>query len=332
MKPVWSLIAQHDHSRFEVHLFSDAAESTVPEAYRACYHDISALGNEGAARLIEDNAIDVLIDLNGYSKIARLPLFMLRPAPVIVGWFNMFATTGMPCYDYLIGDDHVIPSAEEPFYCEKILRVPGSYLTFDVTYSVPDITDPPYLASGAVAFGCLAPLYKITPRAIAAWAQILRESPRSLLVLRGSALKSEGARRYIAEAFGPLAERVRLYGPANHYEFLETYNQIDIALDTFPYNGGTTTTEAIWQGVPVVSFWGDRWVSRTSASILRAGNLGRFVNRDLDGYIAQAIALANSPDELLGLRRNMRAGLRASPVCDGETFARNMERIYSSIA
>ena len=118
------------------------------------------------------------------------------------------------------------------------------------------------------------------------------------LVLRGSALRSEGARRYVAQAFGALAERVRLYGPANHYEFLETYNQIDIALDTFPYNGGTTTTEAIWQGVPVVTFWGDRWVSRTSASILRAGNLGHFVNRDLDGYIAQAIALANSPAEL----------------------------------
>jgi predicted O-linked N-acetylglucosamine transferase (SPINDLY family) len=150
-------------------------------------------------------------------------------------------------------------------------------------------------------------------------------------VLRGSALKSEGARRYVADAFGDLAGRVRLYGPVNHYEFLETYNQIDIALDTFPYNGGTTT-EAIWQGVPVVTFWGDRWVSRTSASILRAGNLGRFVNRDLDGYIVQAIALANSPDELPGLRHNMRAGLRASPVCDGETFARNMERIYSTIA
>jgi protein O-GlcNAc transferase len=332
MKPVWSLIARHDRSHFEIHLFSDAPESAVPEAYRACYHDISALGNEAAARLIEEHAIDVLIDLNGYSKLARLPLFMLRPAPVIVGWFNMFATTGMTCYDYLIGDDQVIPPEEESFYCEKILRVPGSYLTFDVTYSVPDVTEPPYLTAGAVTFGCLAPLYKITPQAIAAWSQVLRGAPRTSLVLRGSALRSEGARRYVAQAFGPLAERVRLYGPANHYEFLETYNQIDIALDTFPYNGGTTTTEAIWQGVPVVTFWGDRWVSRTSASILRAGNLDHFVNRDLDGYIAQSIALANSPSELPGLRRKMRANLRASPVCDAETFARNMERIYSTIA
>jgi protein O-GlcNAc transferase len=332
MKPVWSLIARHDRSRFEIHLFSDAPESAVPEAYRACYHDISALGSEPAAGLIEEYAIDVLIDLNGYSKLARLPLFMLRPAPVIVGWFNMFATTGMPCYDYLIGDDQVIPSKEEPFYCEKILRVPGSYLTFDVTYSVPNVIDPPCLKNDAVTFGCLAPLYKIAPQAIAAWSRILRETPRSSLVLRGSALQSEGARRYVTEAFGELAARIRLYGPASHYEFLETYNEIDIALDTFPYNGGTTTTEAIWQGVPVVTFWGDRWVSRTSASILRAGNLGHFVNRDLNGYIEQAIALATSPHELQNLRRNMRSNLRASPVCDTETFARNMEAIYCTVA
>jgi predicted O-linked N-acetylglucosamine transferase (SPINDLY family) len=125
-----------------------------------------------------------------------------------------------------------------------------------------------------------------------------------------------------------------LLGPAAHYEFLETYNSIDIALDTFPYNGGTTTTEAIWQGVPVVAFRGDRWVSRTSASLLRAGNLGEFVNPDLEGYIEQAIALATSPEtpgKLAGLRRAMRANLRQSAVCDTETFARNMEDIYAKL-
>lgn len=339
MKPVWSLLARHDRARFEIHLFSDAPEPEMSEGYRAHprdrYHDISALTNEQTARLIEQEAIDVLIDLNGYSMLRRLTLFTMRPAPVIAGWFNSFATTGMACYDYLIGDDHVIPPEEEPLYCEKILRVPGSYLTFDVSYSVPEISEPPCLAAGAATFGCLAPLYKITPQAIAVWSRILREAPRSSMVLRGAALQSEGARRYVTEAFashGISAERIRLRGPAPHYQFLETYNEIDIALDTFPYNGGTTTTEAIWQGVPVVTFWGDRWVSRTSASILRAGNLSRFVNRDLDGYIAQATALANTPRELLDLRRVMRTNLRRSPVCDTGAFARNMEGIYSAVA
>ncbi len=342
MKPVWALIAHHDRERFELHLFSDAPESAMAEGYRAdardVYHDISGLSNEGAARLIEAQGIDVLVDLNGYSKIGRLGIFAMRPAGAIVGWFNMFATTGMACYDYLIGDDQVIPRDEEASYCEKILRVSGSYLTFEVTYPVPELVDPPCLVSGGVTFGCLAPLYKITPQAIGGWSGILREAPGSSLVLRGSALRSEGARRYVLEAFaahGVGEGRIRLLGPAGHFEFLETYNQIDIALDTFPYNGGTTTTEAIWQGVPVVSYWGDRWVSRTSASILRGGGLGQFVHGDLEGYAAQAVSLANAPGTpamLTGLRRNMRERLRGAAVCDTAGFAREMEGMYWNVA
>jgi predicted O-linked N-acetylglucosamine transferase (SPINDLY family) len=126
-------------------------------------------------------------------------------------------------------------------------------------------------------------------------------------------------------------DRYRLAGPAEHYEFLETYGQIDVALDTFPYSGGTTTTEAIWQGVPVVAFHGDRWEARISASILRSANLSNFVGQGLDEYVSTAIHLAQSPDRrrFLGeLRRNMRSWLRQSPVCDTAAFALEMERIY----
>jgi len=123
--------------------------------------------------------------------------------------------------------------------------------------------------------------------------------------------------------------RVHLEGPLDHYRFLETYVKIDIALDTFPYNGGTTTTEAIWQGVPVIAFSGDRWAARTSASILRSATLGELVGQTLEDYISLAISLANSPDRLLDLRRNMRSQLRDSPVCDSQSFARNMERLYT---
>jgi protein O-GlcNAc transferase len=100
--------------------------------------------------------------------MGRLPLFTLRPAPVVVGWFNMYATTGIPGYDYLIGDDLVIPSEEEKFYCEKIVRVPDSYLTFEVTYPVPPVVDPPCLTNGAITFGCLASQYKISNEVIGA--------------------------------------------------------------------------------------------------------------------------------------------------------------------
>jgi protein O-GlcNAc transferase len=335
MKPVWALINRHDRGRFEIHLFSDAPVSRIRHGYRAHpqdrFHDSSGLSNSALAERVEAEGIDLLIDLNGYSAMERLPMIALHPAPVVAGWFNFYATTGISSYDYLIGDERVIPREEESCYCEKIVRAPGSYLTFEVTYPVPPVVDPPCLASGSVTFGSLAPLYKITGQAVGVWSGILQRVPGSSLLIRNRELGSEGARGFVRSLFehhGVAPARLRLEGPAEHYQFLETYGAIDIALDTFPYNGGTTTTEAIWQGVPVVAFSGDRWVSRTSASILRAGGLGELVGESLEDYVETSVRLAQTPERLLDFRRNMRARLAASPVCDTATFARNMEKIF----
>jgi protein O-GlcNAc transferase len=338
MKPVWGLINQHDRQHFEVHLFSDAPASKIRYGYlkhpQDHFYDTTGLSNEALTARIEDAEIDLLVDLNGYSSMQRLPLFTLRPAQVVVGWFNLYATTGMPGYDYLIGDDQVIPPEEEKFYCEKIARVPGSYLTFEVTYPVPPVVDPPCLSRGSITFGSLASQYKITDEVVNAWSRILKQVPTSSLILKNGALVSKGTREFVHGLFerhDVSPGRVRLEGPSDHYQFLETYGEIDIALDTFPYNGGTTTTEAIWQGVPVVTFSGDRWVARTSASILRSGNLGDLVGQGLEDYISLAIGLANSPGRLLNLRQNMRSRLHHSPVCDTQSFARNMERLYEQM-
>jgi len=341
MKPVWGLINQHDRCQFEVHLFAETAASAIHHGYRAHpsdrFHDITGLSNEAAAAQIESCGIDLLVDLNGYSAQRRLVLVALEPAPIIVGWFNMYATTGMAAYDYLIGDDQVIPPEEEQFYCEKILRVPGSYLTFNVAYPVPPVVEPPCLKTGAITFGCLAPQHKINSTVIHTWCRILRDVPRSRLILRNGVLDSSGNCGFVHELFAKHNiphERVLLQGRIEHFQFLRTYDEVDIVLDTFPYNGGTTTTEAIWQGVPVVTFWGDRWVSRTSASILRAGNLGRFVTANVDDYVSLAVGLGNSADTpqfLAAIRRNMRSRLRESAACDTHTFARNMEALYRQI-
>jgi len=338
MKPVWGLINHHDRRHFEIQLFSDAPASAITCGYAAHpsdrFHDITGLSNEEVAERIEQSGIDLLVDLNGYSAMRRLSLFALRPAPVIVGWFNMYATTGLRCFDYLIGDCEVIPAEEEKYFCEKIVRVPGSYLTFEINYPVPAVASPPYLAKGAIAFGCLASQYKITTEVVAAWSRILQQAPQCSLILKNSALGSAGTRQFVHSLFrehGISPERLRLEGPSDHQQFLKTYDEIDVALDTFPYNGGTTTTEAIWQGVPVISFWGDRWVARTSASILRAGNLDEFVGGNLEDYVSRAVGLASSPDtarRLDELRSNMRERLRGSLVCDTPRFAKEMERLY----
>jgi len=338
MKPVWALIDHHNHDRFQVHVFSDGPKPDPRHGYvqnpRVSFHDVNTLSNADLARFIEEQAIDLLVDLNAFSRPSRLPLYALRPAPVQVAWFALFAPSGMNCFDHLIGDTHVITVDEENSYSEAIVRVSGSYLTFQVAYPVPDVSAAPCLTNGYLTFGCLAPQYKITTPVIEAWARILQESPTTRMVLKNVILGQPAARDFVHGLFARFsipAERVELGGAAEHFVFLERYADIDIALDTFPYNGGTTTSEALWQGVPVLSFAGDRWAARTSASILREAGLAEFVAPDLDGFVAQGVALARDPAfpaRLDSLRRTMRDRLRAAPVCDTDSFARSMEDAY----
>ncbi|MGC2661913.1 MAG: tetratricopeptide repeat protein [Bryobacteraceae bacterium] len=338
MKPVWGLMNRHDRHTVQIDLFSDAPREAIQHGYRAhdsdSFFDTSKMTNAAIADLVQAREVEVLIDLNGYSNMSRLPMFALRPAPVIVGWFNMYATTGMDAFDYLIGDHQVIPQDEEQFYSEKIVRVATSYLTFDVEYPVPPVAEPPCLQTGRITFGSLGSQYKITSEVVAAWSQILARVPNSILLLKNKHLGSESTRSFVLHLFarhGIANNRLGLEGPDEHYRYLQAYDRIDLALDTFPYNGGTTTTEAIWQGVPVLTFSGDRWASRTSASILRAAGLEDFVAGDVQSFIDLAVkfgAAFDTPTRLANLRRTMRMKLTNSEVCDTARFAREMEEIY----
>lgn len=341
MKPVWGVINRHDRSAFEIHLFADRANPTAESGYRPnssdSIHSITKLSNGEAARKIAKAGIDILVDLNGYSVSDRLGIFMRRPAPAIVGWFNMFATTGIRAFDYIVGDEAVIPAKEERFYAERVLRVPGSYLAFSVSYPVPDLVPPPCLRNGYVTFGSFAPQYKITEQVIAVWAEILRAAPSARLLLKSICLEAPENRSALLAQFavqGIAPERVQLEGPEEHYKFLEAYNRVDIALDTFPYNGGTTTSEALWQGVPVLTFNGDRWVARTSRSILLAASLAEWVTPSAETYVERAIELALSGDSgrhLGSLRNGMRARLSASQACDTQGLCRELERHYRNV-
>jgi predicted O-linked N-acetylglucosamine transferase (SPINDLY family) len=338
MKPVWGLINNHDRAAVEVHLFADCAQEQCIDCYQPhptdCFHDISALSNRAAAERIEQSGVDLLVDLNGYSRVTRLAVVAQRPAPLVVAWFNMYASSGMACYDRLIGDEQVIGPEEERFYTERIARVPGCYLTFDVRYPVPEVSSPPAVQLGHFTFGCLASQYKITPQVVEVWSRILLGVPSARLFLKNSALGLPANREHLTARFaqhGIAAERLELEGPSAHLEFLAAYGRVDLALDTFPYNGGTTTSEAIWQGVPVLTFAGDRWASRQSASILRAGGLREFVADGVDHYVERAIGLASNPETpaaLTGLRHSMRDRLSHSPLCDTPGFARAMEALY----
>lgn len=334
MKPVWGLINQHDREAVQLFLYSDGPLEACG-GYRRDERDeivdISGLSNEEAAQRIAASDLDILVDLNSYSAVGRLPVIARKPAPVVASWFNLYATAGIPACDYLIGDPHVIRPEEEKFYSEKIVRAPGSYLTFDVQYAVPDVAPPPALRNGYVTFGCFASLYKLTPEVLAAWAEILRRAPSARLMLKNGLFQRPRNQDTVLEV---LKERVAMEGRSPHFEYLAAYAEVDIALDPFPYNGGTTTTEALWQGVPVVCFDGDRWAARQGVSLLRTAGLEEFTAPDLRGYIELAVALANDPGtpvRLAELRAGMRERLRGSAVCDTAGFARAMEELYRQL-
>lgn len=342
MKPVYGVINRHDRAAFELHLFADGGVPSAEVGYRDhdadVVHRIRNASTADLADYIRRTGVDVLVDLNGYSVPGRLGLYLRRPAPAIVGWFNMFATSGMPGYGHIVGDEQAIARSEERHYSERVWRVPGSYLAFEVAYKVPDIAPPPCLANGHITFGCLGSQYKITDGVIAAWATILGRAPTARLYLRNGELSDESSREALLARFarsGIERGRIDLEGRTAHFDFLASYAHVDIALDTFPYNGGTTTTEALWQGVPVLSFDGDRWASRTSKSLLVAADLADWCPANKAGYVERAVALATDPatPAMLGaMRTDMRARLAASAVCDCERLCRALEDIYRRAA
>jgi protein O-GlcNAc transferase len=338
MKPVYGVINRHDRDRLEVHLVSLGGDPSAQAGYREHDHDViwqvGSLDDEKIARLLAAAGIDVLVDLNAYSAPKWLRLFLRRPAPVQLAWFNSFATSGLDCFDGIIGDDTVIPAAEEGFYTERVLRVPGTYLAFEVLHAVPDVAPPPCNINRGLTFGALASAYKLNDLTLDIWTRILRSAPTSRLLIRASTLAEPSNRDHLRARLterGVAGERVDLEGGAAHFDFLRSYDRIDVALDTFPYNGGTTTTEALWQGVPVLTYVGDRWVGRTSASLLRAASLDAWVARDEEDLVARASALARdpaTPASLAALRAGMRARLAASAACDTAGLCRALEQIY----
>ena len=337
MKGYMGVINAHDRHRFEVNLIADRAVPSAGSGYRDNEADriwgITGVPNDKLAALIAENGIDVLVDLNGYSYQRRLPLLLYRAAPVQFSWVGMYGTTGIAGLDGVIGDAAVAPEAEEIFFSEPVVRVRHTYLTFDMFYPVPDVAPPPSLANGFVTFGSLASAYKITDQVIAAWSRILRGVPNARLLLRNRNLgepcnRADFAARFAAQ--GIPAERLILEGGAEHFEFLRTYDRIDIALDAFPYNGGTTTAEAIWQGVPILSFDGDRWASRTSLTILRAAGLDAFAARDMAGFVETGIRMGRDPQALAEPRRTQRARIATTPAFDPAGLCRELEALFEA--
>jgi predicted O-linked N-acetylglucosamine transferase (SPINDLY family) len=335
MKMYMGVINAHDRARVEVNLIVDGPPPCAEAGYIDHPEDriweVTGLSNAELAGHIAAARIEVLVDLNGYSHMARIALPLHRAAPVQIAWNGMYGTTGMPGMAALVGDAWAIPPEEDVFCSEPVRRVAGTYLRFQIFAATPPVAPPPCLASGRITFGSLNSAYKLTDTTIALWAAVLHACPEAALLLRNRALDQASNRVDLASRFavqGISADRLTLLGGASHDDFLATYDQIDIALDTTPYSGGTTTVEALWQGVPVLTMQGDRWAARTSLSILMAAGLAEDVAPDAAGLIALARARAADPAALAARRAGQRARIASSPAADPAALCRELEALY----
>jgi protein O-GlcNAc transferase len=330
-----AVLAAHDHGAVEVTCYSNnTRKDQVTERLTGLadrWRLIAGMTDDEAEALIRSDAIDILVDLAGHTDPQRLALFARKPAPLQCTWLGYYATTGLPEIDYIIVDRIVVPPGDEIFYTEKPWRMPESYLCFTKPDGPPEVNLLPAIANGFVTFGSCNKATKLNGIVIDLWSRILLAVPESRLVLRASNLSDPRVCNEIVRKFtvaGISSERLTLLGRGSRAEVLATYLSFDIALDPFPYAGGTTTMEALWMGVPVISKRGDRFSGRVSESILTTVGLTEFMVADDAEYIGKTIDLAHDLPRLADLRSRLRTIVAASPLCDAATFVRHLEAAY----
>lgn len=291
------------------------------------WHDVAGLDDAVLARRIASVGVDVLVDLSGHTRHNRLLAFARKPAPVQVTWLGYPGTTGLAAMDIRLTDAVADPDGEADGHCvERLVRLDGPFLCYAPPALLPDVGEPPCLVTGTVTFGSFNVAAKLSPSAIALWARVLKAVPGSRLLLKNGAMGDPDTREAIAARFAAqdvAAERLIFVGRTpGTQEHLACYGRVDIALDTMPYNGTTTTCEALAMGVPVIALSGHDHRSRVGATLLRHAGLEEFVTGDETAYVALAAQLAAAPDRLRDLRRDLRPTLLGSRLCDRHAYAR----------
>jgi predicted O-linked N-acetylglucosamine transferase (SPINDLY family) len=289
---------------------------------------VLGLEDEAAARLIHSKGVHVLLDLSGHTAWSRLSVFGWRPAPVQAAWLGYFATTGVAEIDYIIADPQVAPPAEEAHFTETVWRLPEVYYCFTPPDADVEVSALPALANGYVTFGCFNNLTKLNDAVIATWARVLQAVPGSRLLLKAQQLGDQAVRdatlaRFAAQ--GIPAGRLDCEGASPRAEYLRSYHRVDIALDPFPFPGGTTSCELLWMGVPLLTKRGDRFLSHVGETIVLNAGLPDWIADDADDYVARAARFAADLPALSALRARLRPQVLASPLFDAARFARHFE-------
>jgi protein O-GlcNAc transferase len=309
----------------------------MTDRIRRCFSHwtpIVGLDDDEASERIVADGIDILVDLSGHTGMARLGVFVRKPAPVQVTWLGYFGTTGLSQIDYMLTGPWDVPPGEEKRFVEVVWRLPHTRLCFSSPAMAIDVTPLPAAGGGPLTFGCFNNLKKLNDTVICLWARILNLIPDSRLYLKASDLGSEQARLAMLDRFrvlGVAPDRLLVEGHSPLRQYLEAYGQVDIALDPFPYTGGTTTIQALWMGVPVLTMAGNSLLARQGESMLKALGLTDWIACDEADYQDRAVRLAQNLASLGQLRRGLRQRLESSPLMDAKGFARDLEGAFKAM-
>jgi hypothetical protein len=328
-----SIIYGHNRQNVEVYGYGNVAKFDQTNEYIKGkfdhYRNIYGLDVESLVTLIKDDKIDILVELTGHNAGNSLAALAYKPAPIQVSYLSYPGTTGMPQIDYRMVDNFVSPPELQKYYTEELVYLPNPFCSFNGT-DLP-LTALPVQDNGFVTFGSFVDHLKINPEVIALWSEILKTQNGSRLLLRfAKGDNPEISEHYFNqfEKLGIERSRIDISGTLEYMEHLKQYQRVDIALDTFPYNGHTTTCEALWMGVPVISLFGETFASRLGLCMLKAIGLDFFAAQTKDEYIKKAVSLAQNIPSLAKIRASMRARMQAGTIGKPKTFAAGVEEAY----
>jgi tetratricopeptide (TPR) repeat protein/glycosyltransferase involved in cell wall biosynthesis len=290
--------------------------------------EVTTLNNVQLARRIEEDGIDVLMDLAGHTGMQRMPLFAQRAAPVQATFLGYPGSTGVPQMDWIVADSVVAPEGSEALFSEEVMRLPNTVFCYapEENYPFPTFSDEH--AKRPLTFASFNNVSKLTPRSLALWAQVLQAVPNSRLMLKAPSFKDEAAVKVFVQRFkqlGVALDRLEFRGPSSLSDMMAEYADVDIALDPAPYNGGTTSLQAMWMGVPVLTIEGGHFVSRMGASFMQAAGLPEWVAKDDADFVRRAVALSQDRAALLKLKMGMRERLLALSAWDIDAYAQDLQ-------
>ena len=325
---------QHDRRSFEIYAYYCGIDRHDPTQARLKssadkWTDINRLSDEQAAKKIADDGVDILVDLNGYTKDARAHLFPLRPAPITVNWFGFPGTMGAPYHHYIIADEHIIPKTHEIFYSEKVVRLP-CYQPNDRNRLVANRPSrrEENLPDDAVVYCCLNGTQKLIPEMFRSWMTILSAVPNGVLWLLESTEEVNARLRNLAEQCGVSPERLIFARKKPNPQHVARYALADLFLDTFPYGAHTTAADALWMGTPVLTLPGSSFASRVCSSLVSAAGIGELICIDLGAYTAKAVELGRNPKALDGLKQKLAAERGSCLLFNTPLLVEKLEDLY----